>query len=433
MGNLSEFRHDPLAFLTRCARGYGDLVRLRFGPLEACLVSHPDLVEKVLVGASGNFPKGRSRRASRLLFSGGMLESEGEIWRRQRRATQPAFHSGHVHAHVEAIMQCTRRATESWQAGEVRDLSEEMARLALAIVFRCLFDCEPRPMPQRVREALQELDRQFTEMRLESLLLPEWAPTPAAIRLRSAIRSIHGWIREIISQRRSRAPLGDDLLSLLIASHEQAPNEIDEVELVHQVATFLLAGHETTALTLAWTLWLVALHPTVADKLAEEARTVLADTSSPDTVSATALSRLIYTGSVLKESLRLFPPVYAMGRAADQDCCIGGYQIFAGTLVFVSQWVIHRDSRWFAAPEEFRPERWNAPEASALPKYAFLPFGAGARRCIGHSFAMTSATLVLALLSRSFRFAVVPGPVPRPSPSMTLRPEGGIPLRLGAC
>lgn len=427
VGSLPEYRRDPLDFYTRCAREYGDIVYFRLGPRRVYQLNHPDLIEHVLVTANRNFQKNFAQRMLRPLLGNGLLTSEGDFWRRQRRLAQPAFLRERVTAYADLMVAYAERMADEWRAGEARDLHADMMRLTLEIAARTLFGADVGGAARDVGEAFALFQEAFSKRLMSWPAPPRWLPTPNNLRLWWAARRLDAIVYGVIKQRRASGEERDDLLSrLLHAQDEDDGGRMTDQQLRAEVMTLLLAGHETTALALSWTWYLLAGHPEADARLAAELAEVLG--GRPPT--AADLPRLRFAEAVVLESMRLYPPAYGFGREAVEDCELGGYRIPAGANVFLLQWVVHRDPRWFADPEKFRPERWLDGLASRLPKYAYFPFGGGPRLCIGNAFAMTEAILVVAALAQRFRFALAPGQVVTPWPSITLRPRGGMRMTL---
>lgn len=422
-GNLPEFRRDRLAFMRACAREFGDVVRLRFGPRRVYLVNHPDLIEDVLVTHNQNFIKHFALRLNPVVLGNGLLTSEGEFWRQQRRRIQPAFHRSRLAGFADCMTEYTEQMLDSWRDGETRDVLTEMSHLTLRIAARTLFDADVAGEARAVGEAMEVAQARFLE-RFNSLVpLPAHWPTPGNLRLKRAVRRLDEIIYGFIRQRRAAGADRGDLLSLLLAARdEDGGGRMSDQQLRDEAMTLFLAGHETTALTLAWTWHELARDPDAEARLVAELEGALGD--RPITVDD--LPRLAYLEAVVNESLRLNPPGYTIGREAVADCELGGFQVPAGTTLLMSQWVVHRDARFFNEPEAFRPERWTEGLAHRLPKYAFFPFGGGPRLCIGNTFAMMEAMLILAVIARRFRFTLVPGPPVAPHPTFTLRPARAI-------
>ncbi len=423
-GNLLDYTRDHLGFLTRCARRYGDVVGLRFVNVHVYLLNHPDHVEYVLVRNNRNFVKSRGERISLGFLGNGLLTSEGSFWRRQRRLAQPAFHRERIAAYGGVMVERAGRMVAGWRSGEVRDVHEDMGRLTLEIVARTLFGVPLRPAEfEEVGDALATISRRFTGRGGVFFQVPEKIPTPGNLRMRRAIRRLDALIYGIIRDRRASGEDAGDLLSMLLAVRDEETGEgMTDEQLRDEAMTVFLAGHETTANALSWTWRLLAEHPEVESRLFEELREVLADRSP----AVEDLPQLRYTDMVVKESMRLYPPAWAFGREALADCEIGGYHVPAGTQLIMSQWVMHRDPRYYEEPGEFRPERWGDGSAEQLPKYAYFPFGGGPRLCIGQSFAKMETVLLLATIARKFRLHPAPGERVTPQPSITLRPKNGM-------
>ncbi|MDN5698372.1 MAG: cytochrome P450, partial [Rubrobacter sp.] len=393
------------------------------------LARNPNDIEQVLVTDNRNFDKDRDTRHALRFLGDGLLTSEGSFWRRQRRLMQPAFHRERVEAYAEVMVSYAERMLTGWRDGEVRDIHEEMMRLTLEIVARCLFDADVAAEARDVGEALDAVMEHSTEQGAGALLsrvVPEAVPTPRNLRLRRAIRRLDEVVHRIIERRRASGEDPGDLLSMMLRAEDEDGKRMSDKQLKDEVLTIVTAGHETTALALSWTFFLLSEHPEVEAKLLEELDNVLGGRAP----AVGDLTQLRYATAVVKESMRLYPPVWAIGREATEDCEVGGYQVPAGTQMFISQWVVHRDGRLFEKPEAFRPERWLDGSERELPKFAYFPFGGGPRLCIGKPFAEMEAGLLLAAIARRFRLTAVAKRRPLPQPSITLRPGGGVRITL---
>jgi cytochrome P450 len=423
---LRIMRRDPLGFLTAIARDYGDVVCISMGPIRAYQLHHPDYVKHVLQDNNQNYVKGPIIARTKILIGEGLFTSEGGFWRRQRRLAQPAFHRERVAGYGQEMVAATERHLATWRDGERRDAHRDMMGLALEIVVRTLFggDVEPRTV-EEVGRAFDDIVTEIARRFRRPFRIPDAVPTPGNLRYRRGVRRLDRLVFGLIAERR-REGEGDrpDLLSLLLRARDEDGSRMTERQLRDEVVTLFLAGHETTALALSWTWCLLSRHPDARGSLEGELEEVLGG-GSP---SVADLPRLRFTEAVVMEALRLYPPAYIIGRETTEDCEIGGFPVPAGTTVFTSPWVLHRDPRYFEAPEEFRPERWLDGLAKRLPRGAYLPFGAGPRVCIGQSFAMMEATLLLATIASRFRVVVDAEREVTPFPSITLRPQGGVPV-----
>ncbi len=430
-GNLAAFRRDPLGSLTRWAREYGDVVRLRFGATPAVLISDPALIEEVLVSQGPAFGRaGIVVRAMRPAAGEGLFTSNGEHWRRERRMTQPAFQRDQVAGYGPAMVELTERMLAGWEDGETRDLQFEMMRLTLAIAAKTLFSAEISDQAGALGAAVAVGLRE-TNARLNSLLLlflPDRFPAPSNLRLQRAIRQMDEVVYGIIRQRRGGASGAVDLLARLLSARDDDGSAMSDRQIRDELVTFLVAGHETTALTLAWTGYLLATHPEAEARLLEEVRGALGSRIP----AVTDLAALPFTGMVIQEAMRLYPPAWTISRDARADTELGGYAIARGTAVLMSQWVTHRDPRFFDEPDAFRPARWEDGLADRLPRFAYFPFGGGQRQCIGNTFALQEAVLILAAVVQRFHLSLAPGAAITPDASLTLRPKAGVPVRLQA-
>jgi len=420
---MKEFGRDQLGSMTRWAREYGDLVSARFGPKHVVFANHPDLVEEILVNQNRKFIKHYRLRQTKRTLGQGLLTSEGEFWRGQRRLAQPAFHRERIAAYARLMVDYTERMLRSWTDGQVRDFQADMMRLTLEIVAKTLFDAEIGGDTADASAAMETLMRSFIARTGKLLTPPHWLPTPLNLRVERAIRRLERILVTIIAQRRASGEDRGDLLSMLLhAQDEESGRQMSDRQLRDEVMTLFMAGHETTANTLAWSWVLLSRHPDAESRLHAEIDVVVGDRLP----TVADLPRLKYTESIVNETLRVYPTVWVIGREATEPVELGGYRIPAGTTVFMPQWVIHRDDRWFDDPEAFRPERWEGGLMQRIHRYAYFPFGGGPRICIGNNFALMEATLILATIARKYRLKLAPDAVIAPLPTITLRPAHGV-------
>jgi cytochrome P450 len=422
---------DPLQVLVRWAREYGDVVTWRMLHVRAYLLSHPDDIETVLVTQSRKFRKGRILQANREALGNGLLTSEGDLWLRQRRLIQPAFRRERVLAYAPAMVARAAQMIESWGDGATLDLHREWMRVTLEIAAETLFGTSVQEDADRISTALATLMAANTSPGRLFLLLRR-LPTAANRRYSRAVAELERVVFKIIARRRANGSQGaakaDDLLSRLLHAEDENGSRMSDQQLRDECITLLVAGHETTALALSWAAYLLAQHATVQEKLHAEVDVTLGS-RSPE---VSDLPRLVYTERIIRETLRLYPPAWLMPRSTVEDCPIRDYVIPKGAGVIFSQWIVHRDPRWFPEPERFYPERWTEEFARSLPRFAYFPFGGGSRVCVGASFAMIEAVLLLAVIAQRFWLTLTkPEPV-EPLPTMTLRPKGGVWLTLSA-
>jgi cytochrome P450 len=431
LGVALQLRRDPLGMLTRVAREYGDISHIPLLLQSRILINHPDLIEDVIVRQPQKFDKGPGiKGAATRLLGEGLLTSEGELWRRQRRLAQPAFHRQRIIGYAQTMVEQTLSLTRAWHDGDVRDMAEEMMALTLVIAVKTLFGTEFTHEAGRVGSAVTLLMRyQVQRLRNPFKFSAKW-PTPANRRADRAYEFLDSLVYGIIEDRRRRRASGeastDDLLSLLMNAMDEDGSQMSSKQLRDEVMTLFIAGHETTAVTLGWAWHLLAQNPGAEQRLADELRSVL-DGRAP---SMEDLPRLPYLDAVIREVLRLYPAAYIIQRTSIEPFDLGGYHFPSSTTVLMSQWVMHRDPRYFDEPEEFQPERWLTGLADRLPAHAYFPFGGGPRRCIGQIFALTEAALVTATLAQKFRFLEPDGKKVVPEPLITLRAHSGVRMTL---
>jgi cytochrome P450 len=424
MGVMRDFNRDQLRFIERLNHEYGDVVWARFLYVPAIFLYHPDDIEYVLVTNPKNFIKSMSLRSNffQRLVGNGLLTSQGDQWKRARRLSQPAFHRERVASYGDTMVNYTNRLTAKWQEGETRDIHTDMMRLTLEIVVQCLFSADVSHDVDDVGATLKELVKPFAAQATLKWILNNRLPTPTHLRFHRLAKKIDDVVYRIISERRATGKDEGDLLSMLLAARDEDGSQMSDRQLRDEVMTLFLAGHETTALTLAWSWYLLGTHPEAERKFHAELDEVLGGRAA----TAADLPRLKFTEQIAKESMRLYPPAYGLGREAIDDCEIGGYLVPAGTQVFMFQWATHRDSRFYDEPLSFCPERWTEDFIERLPKYAYFPFGGGPRVCIGASFAMMEIILCLATIGQKWRLELVPDHPVSISPAMSLRPKDGI-------
>jgi cytochrome P450 len=431
LGNLGAFRRDVLGLLLESRARFGDVVRFRLGPVVIHLVAHPEGIRHVLQERMENYDKEtRSSSKIRGMTGLGLLTGSGDLWRRHRRLIQPGFRPAAVEGYIQRMAEATEAMLERWElrADRPLDVASEMMRLTYTIVGRTLFSADVSEGAPEVEEAMKVL-LAHTWGRLERIVdPPEWVPTPGNLRFREALECVDRVVYRILAERRAMKPeeAPDDLLSRLLHERDESGEGLDDREIRNETITLLLAGHETTANALAWTLHLLARHPEVQERLRVEVAAVLGDRDP----TADDLSRLTYTETVLRESMRLYPPIWALERRVIEEDEIGGHRIPAGSTVVISPWVTHRHPDFWDGPERFDPERFTEERSEGRPTLAYIPFGAGPRFCVGGHFAMTEALVITALVARRWRLTPEPEPAVVPDAGITLRPRNGVWVRL---
>ena len=422
------FRFDSLAFTLDVSRRYGDIAYYRFGPLNVYHLCHPDLAQQILVEQQEKFRKPELLRHAFGPFAGeGLLTSEGAVWKRQRRLMQPAFHHRHLAAYGNVMVAQTLRVMDSFAEGQVREISSEMAELTLNIVTKCLFGAE---LPSEVREIREAMVAMIAAAgrRVNSILrLPSWVPTAGNIRERRALTKMDGILQVLFESRRKSQEQRDDLLSILLAATaEVTDGGMSDKQLRDEMLTLFLAGHETTANALTWTWFLLSRHPEVEAKLWNELDRVL-EGRAPEPAD---LAKLPYTEMVIRESLRLYPPAAAVAREPIEDVTIARYRVPKGSLVSINTYALQRDARFYSDPERYDPERFAPGWEERIPRYAYLPFGAGPRVCIGNAFAVMEARLILATVAQRYKLSLEPNQKVVPMQVITVKPRGPVRLKL---
>jgi cytochrome P450 len=431
---MPELEHEPLEWLGLMARTYGDVVRFRFGLERSNLVLHPDGIRHVLQENHPNYHKSIDYKNLKPMFGEGLVTSEGELWKRQRRLAQPAFHRQRLGATVSVM---TRRTDEILQrldafaaSGEAFDLHAQMSALALLIVSEVLFGADLSgdvalvgPEVSRILEILTH------RMRTLWQLVPIWVPTPKSIRFHRSRALLDRIVNGLIAARRQRAdgPDREDLLAMLMEARDADTGAgMSDRQLRDEVMTLFLAGHETTANALTWTFMLLAGAPSVEARLHAEVDEVLGGRAP----GFEDLPRLGYTSRVIDESLRLYPPAWVVTRAALAPDAIGGFRIDTGDNLLLSQYLTHRHPDFWERPEEFDPDRFLPERSAGRPRFAYFPFGGGPRQCIGNQFALMEAAAVLSRIAQRFQISLVPEHKIELDPSITLRPKNGVQVRV---
>ena len=416
----------PLELFEELAHLYGDVAGIRIASQPVVLVSDPDRIRDVLVTHGRMFHKGRGLERAKMLLGEGLLTSEDELHLRQRRLAQPAFHRARIAAYAETMATYAARRSEKWHDGERLDVAREMAAYTLAVVGKTLFDTDIEGEAHEIGEALGAAIAAFNLSVLPFGELLERLPIPVTRRFKRGRQRLDATIYRLIAERRASGEDRGDLLSMLLLAQDSEGDGggMSDRQLRDEAMTLLLAGHETTANLLSWTWYLLSQHPDVEAALHAEVDAVRAERLGADD-----LARLPFTRAVLTESMRLFPPAWIIGRRAMEPYRIGDHELPARTIVLTSQWVVHRDPRWWPDADRFLPSRW-MPGGSALeptrPKFSYFPFGAGTRVCIGEQFAWLEGTLALATIARRWRLRLVPGTSVVPQPIVTLRVRGGL-------
>ena len=431
LGMALELRRDPLATMRSIARDYGDIVSFHVMMRGRILLNHPDWINQVLVIQQSKFHKSElTRRITSRMLGQGLLISEGEFWRRQRRLEQPAFHRGRINEYAATMLEIAQAHVREWRDGEKRNMAREMTALTLDITVRTLFGTALPGEAHQVGRAMTFLMRYSLQRQRSPVRIPETWPTPSNRRANRELAFIDSLVYRIISERRAEANSNhhSDLLALLMGAMDEDGSQMKPQQLHDETMTLFLAGHETTAQMLGWTWYALSENPQAEARLHEELRDVLGGRP----LEPADFPRLPYLQAVMNEVLRMYPPAYIMARENVETFEMAGYTFRPGATVIFSQWVMHRDPRYYDDPDAFRPERWLDGLADRLPAGAYFPFGDGPRRCIGQGFALLEAAIVIATLARKYEFRMAPGHPVVPEPLVTLRPRHGIHMMLRA-
>ena len=440
---IYSLRSDPLRFLTRTARAYGDFVPFRIGGLRMLLVNDPEAIREVLVTKNDSFTKSPALRNAKVTLGEGLLTSEGDFHRRQRRLSQPAFHPQRVAAYGDVMVRYADEMVGCWSEGGTLDVHEQMMRVTLRVVAKTLFDAELPADIEEIGAAMDVLVKMFRRATNPFGPLLNRLPLPSNFRFLKALGLVHGIIDRFIAGHRAAGVDRGDLLSMLMAARDaggevtvdhaaegpasgnSVPGErMTDKQLRDEIFTLFTAGHETTANALTFTWYLLGRHPQAEARVHQEVDRVLVGRVP----TSADVDEFPYVRAVLSESMRLYPPAWIVTRQAKHDVDVAGRRVPAGQVIMVSQWVTHRDPRWWPEPDAFKPERWLDASQPDRPRYAYFPFGGGARSCIGEFFARMEATLIIAAVARHWRMTLVDPKEPALQPTITLRPRN--PLRV---
>lgn len=422
--DLGALRRDPLQFLASL-RAHGDVAHVVVrGPgfefVRFTVVHDPALIKRVLVDDNDSFEKPRALKVMKVILGEGLLTSEGDLHRRQRRLMQPAFHRDAILRYAPTMVDCAAQAEARWQDGMRLDLAHEMMRITLAIAGKTLFGVDVGGEADEIGAALTTLIDGFPDLLSPLGFVLRHLPTRKNRAMKRAVARLDETIYHFIHARRAAGELGDDLLGRLLAAEDEGKPGMTPQQVRDEAITLFLAGHETTAVALAWTFYLLAQHPEALAALHAELDATLAGRLP----TADDLPRLVHTRRALQEAMRLYPPAFSFGRRVVRDYSLGPYTIPGGrSMLFVCPFLLHRDARWFPDPLAYRPERWTPEFEASLPRFAYAPFGGGPRVCIGSGFAWMEGTLALATLLRRFTAQLAPDADVRPVPRVTLRPS----------
>lgn len=425
LGYLGAFRADPLGLMVKANRQCGPIAYGSVGPLENFLVFDPTEIERVLISDASSFSKRTHGYAKlRLILGDGLVTSEGEPWKRRRRIANPAFRRKRIEGFLGTMNAATAKLAANWE-GE-RDVSHDMMALTLAIATEAFFSTTVEDETETIGRAMEAALGQFAN--LVSIPLPylEYLPTPGNFAFWAGLRELDRVVGKIIAERRASDEEHHDLLEMLLEAADAEEGGMSDVELRDELMTMLSAGHETTANALTWTLYCLSLHPVWARQVEDELAAVLDGRA----MTMADMGKLSVLRRVIDESMRLYPPVWVLGRRCEKETTLGGYPIKPGTMVFLSPYATHRSPDYWENPEGFDPDRFLPERSEGRPKHAFMPFSAGSRKCIGDRFAIMETMAILAGLLQTHRVEAVPGFDVEMEPSVTLRPKHGLRMKV---
>ncbi|MBX3065290.1 MAG: cytochrome P450 [Anaerolineae bacterium] len=429
IGSLLEWRKGQIPFLMKMAHDYEEIARYRLGPLTVYQLNQPELIQEVLVTQAEKFQKAPlDKQIFKPSLGSGLLVSDGDFHHRQRRLMQPAFHSKRIENYAQVMTDYTQRMLATWHSGDSIDIREQMTELTMRIVTKTLYSVEMTHDADKIGHAMEAITRNGEQQYRQGFVFPRWLPVNQNREISGAVKTIDAALLPIIEERRRSGIDNGDLLSMLLLAQDEEGQMSDE-QVQDEVTTLFAAGHETTSNALVWTWYLLSRHPHVEQKLREELDRVLGGR----TPELHDLRNLPYLDYVLRESMRLYPPAWILnGRVPQEDVTIGDYMLPKGAVVFISPFVLHHDPRYFEQPEAFMPERWDNDLEKRIPRYAYFPFGGGPRVCIGNSFALMEARLVLATIAQRYRLLATSSQEVEMDAQITLRPKGQLLMRAEA-
>jgi cytochrome P450 len=422
IGSMFTHQRDRLNLYLRLMHTYGDIAHIQYGPFPAIIVNSPELMHSILVEHSNDFDKGGGmRKAFQPIIGNGLFISDGELHRRQRKLMAPSFQPRHIVSYADAMASYGEQIQQRWQDGAVIDINREMTQVTMSIVGKVLFDADVFTEADELGAAMTVVLEQTNYTLSHIFAIPLSWPVPRSMRARKALAVLDKRINQMIDERKANPTKRNDFLSVLLESRGEDGSSMSDKLVRDESLTLFAAGHETTSTALTWAWYLLAKHPEIYQKMRQEVDAVL----QGRTPTYADIAQLPYTLQVLKESMRLYPPAYGVSRVALHDMDLDGYPIHKGDVMIMAIYALHRRADFFPDPEKFEPERFTPEGEKQLPRYAYMPFGAGPRICIGNHFAMMEGHLLLATLAQRVTFELVPGPEPVPDPTktITIRPK----------
>lgn len=424
----SRFAKDPLPMAQAFQREYGDIAYMKLATFHYYVVSNPDMIHEVLVKKAKSFHKWERQKKIFGKFNGnGLVNSDGDFWRRQRKLMQPVFHHQRIAGYADEMVNIAHAHVTQWRAGQTLNITEQMAQITRDIVAKTLFGTNVAAETEQIGEAMHIIQEMAFREFSEIVHVPDWLPIPSKRRERDAIHFMYTIIQRFIDERRADTIDRGDLLSMLLLSEDENGERMSDQQARDEAMTLFIAGYETTSTALSWVFYRSLAHPEVREKLQAEI-----DALGGVAPTMSDLARLHYTEMVIKETLRLYPPTWSFPREAIEDVTIGAYDVPKGGIVTLYPFLVHRDARYFDDPLAFKPERFSAENEATIHKYAYFPFGGGPRVCIGNAFAMMEMRLILATVFQHWNLTLVSQQEPELLPLVTLLPKGGVPVTVKA-
>lgn len=424
VGSMLDFARDPIRFITGLQQKYGDFVVFSLVGNKGVLLSDPKQIERVLLDTGKHYSKFNPTYTLRTILGNGLVTSEGDFWKRQRKLMAPAFHHQSIKQYADQMVAYTQDMAQSWQSGSTRDIHEDMMTLTQRIIMKVLFDVDVRDNAGEASKAFNAMMHALgAQMKGPEAVLPPFIQTPTRVNMHKGVAYIDGLLLEIIEKRRAEGSERRDLLTMLMDARDDEGQPMSTQQLLDEIRTLYLAGHETTAATLSWAWHLLSQNPEAYAKVEAEVKQVL----NGRTATADDVPNLAFCNAIIKESLRLYPVAWVTQRVAAEDVEIGGYAVDKGTWIWLSPWILHHDPRWFDQPDAFMPERWLKPKAEQPPREVYIPFGGGPHICIGNGLAMMEAVLLLATLLQSHHVEIHPDHHVEYELAGTMRPKGHLP------
>lgn len=424
---ITGAKFDQLAFALTLSKDYGGISYSELGPVNMYQINDPELVHEVLVEKANKFHKADRMKTALKAFAGnGLLLSEGDFWKRQRKLAQPAFHIKRIESYAQTMVEHAQNMLDGWRSGETRYIDREMMKLTLSIVCKTLFDADVSGDAERVGVLMTEVLEESNEKINSAFELPEWIPSRKRAHRKAVLAELDAIIQRFIEDRQRSGEDKGDLLSMLLDARDEDGSGMDAKQLRDEAMTLFIAGHETTAMALSWAWYLLANNPACMQKLQQEVDNVLQGRAP----TMHDLANLPYSDMVLKEALRLYPPASGVTRQAVEDVQIGDYTLESGVMISLSIYAMQRSPLYFPNPDSFDPERFSKENESKIPRYAYLPFGGGPRVCIGNMFAIMEARLILAAVAQRYDLELEAGQDVVAETLLTIRPKNGIRMKL---